>query len=74
MNLQNIKDALLPIAAIWTICPVVLGIVWLLAEAFGPIVIPFIFVGTGILAGIGWLVIDRYQKRKAAEAKSQDEA
>lgn len=69
MKLSTAKDILLPIAAMFTICPVLLvGIGWV-GFTFGPLSIFFLFLGAGIAACIGLLAIWRYERGNVDLAK-----
>lgn len=68
MNTNTLKDILLPFAAIFTICPIGLALMAVIVHYFGPLSIIFVIFGIGVLSLIGYLLVVRYERRKAKEA------
>ena len=69
MSLSTAKDILLPIAAIFIVCPVLLaGMLWV-GLTFGPLSIIILMVGAGVAAALGLVGIALYERRNIDLAK-----
>lgn len=66
MKLSTLKDILLPVGAIFTLCPILLaGMIWIM-DTFGPESIFYVMIGIGAEALLALMLIRIYEKRKAA--------
>lgn len=64
MKWERVREVLLPLAVIWTVCPAGLGAMILTAKIFGWAAPFIICIGAGIASAGAILIGDRIYKRR----------